>query len=291
MKKLLTILLLTISSISFAVEPINIVVPVSPGGNVDMFARTLSKTLQDSNIPNVLIYQTGASGDIALNYTLNKKNNTILLGGFGNFVLSHVFQNRDNFHATSMTIISPIVEVPPAFLTSNTGFTTLKQLVDYAKVSPLPCGVSSANTLELLKINKEYGTNFEPVQYRGTAQLKLDLLSNNIKCGYDGTGAYMQEHKGQYLKILATVREISPEIPLISSVLPKYNFISWIGVAIPEDSNLLDNKELLFVLHNFGKYEQAIEKLKANAILLAKPDNNINTKMIAQTKLYKAYIK
>jgi len=291
MKKLLTILLLSISSISYAVEPINIVVPVSPGGNIDVFARTLSKTLQDNNIPNVLLYQTGASGDIAHNFTINKKNNTILIGSFGNFVLSHVFQNRDNFYATSMTVIAPIAEVPPGFMTNAKGFSNFKQLIEYAKVSILPCGVSSANALELLKINKEYNTNFEPVQYRGTAQVKLDLLSNTIKCGYDGAGAYMQEHQTSSLKVLATVREISPKIPLVSSILPKYTFTSWIGAAIPNDSNLLGNKELLVILRNFGKYEQVSEKLNASGILLTKPDNNINSKMLYQTNLYKAYVR
>lgn len=289
MKRLFLSLLLLCSSVM--AEPINIVVPVSPGGNIDMFARTLSKYLMENNINNIVTYHTGASGDIAYTHVMNKHDNVIMVAATGNFVLSHVFQNRDNFYATTMTFVAPMAEAPPSFVTGTKGYANFKAMIKDAKNNVVMCGVSSANALELYKINQEYGTHFEAVPYKGTAQLKMDLLGNQIQCGYDGTGAYIPDHQTEKLKILASVKSITPGVTTMNTVLPGYYFTSWFGVGIPNGSNLLENPSFVNLLIKFRSQKDVADQLLSSGILLSNPDPGINAKMVQQTAQYKTFLK
>lgn len=282
MTKYLAAFLLTLASSVFAAQPVNLVVPVLPGGNIDAFARAVSQALTDNSIPNVVTYHPGAAGDIAYGFTQAYPDNTILVGGASHFVASHVQRNRSNFHLETMRIVGPLAEAPPAFLTDRSGtIPDIRSLIDLARTEDVPCGVSSASGSELERINREYKTRFVPVQYKGTAQIKLDLLGSNIKCGYDGVGAYINENGA--IKILATAKQIIAGVPPISKELRGYSYSSWFGVAIPKNGNLASSDKLKGVLLALNKDATFQKRITSAGMTVETPDPSIEQKVHDQT--------
>lgn len=267
---------------------IKIYVQAAPGGAIDLTARTLSKILAEQNIDTVVINQAGAFGDIAYNTVLNEKDTAILAGAAATFIFSSVEQDRNNPYPGTMKLIAPVVKTPMAFLTSPAGYLDFQSLVTSARASNLPCAVSNAHgTSELKRINKEYSTKFEPVSYKGSAPVALDLTGNHIKCAYDSVGTHIARHEDKQVKILAVTHKIdSLPIPLASSVLPKYTFENWYGFAIANDSILLKNQTLIESIKNFKSSTHSQFMLNAGFILeLTRED--IAKEVQEQTELYR----
>lgn len=289
MKQLLLALLFATSTV-FA-NPINIVISVTPGGAIDLTGRTLSKILTDNGIDNIVTYKPGADGDIAYNYVIAERDNVILAGAAANFVFSHVVQKRDNFHSTNMTIIAPVAKTPMAFLTGPKGFTKFKDMIATAKTTPLPCGVSNAHgTVELTRINKVYGTKFEPVPYKGSGPVAQDLGGNNLRCAYDSVGTHIPRHEAGQLQILAVTHKTKITAPLASTVLPGYTFENWYGFAIPNNSNLLTNRRLLDIMQNFNQYTEQVKPMMDQGFILEKPIKNINEINYLQARNYRKIV-
>lgn len=286
MKKLLT-LLLFVSTLCSA-TPINIVISVTPGGAIDLTGRTLSKILSDNNIENIVTYKPGADGDIAYNYAMTEKDNVILVGAAANFVFSHVVQKRDNFHSTTMNIIAPVAKTPMAFITGPHGFTSFKEMIALAKTTPLPCGVSNAHgTAELGRINRLYGTKFEPVPYKGSGPVAQDLGGDNLKCAYDSVGTHIARHEARQLRILSVTHPIRIQVPLVSTVLPKYTFENWYGFAVPNHSNLLNNNKVMSIMQDFGTYKEQVKPMVDQGFIMEKPQKDINQTNFMQTRYYR----
>jgi hypothetical protein len=272
-------------------QPITIVVTSTPGGNVDLFARAVSKELNYIGYENVVINQAGANGDIAYNQVMSKPNNSIMVGALHNMMLSHVISNRENFHVKNMKIIGPLMEPPFAFVTGTKGFNSFNEMIQYAKKNPLPCGVPGSTGVELLKINNEYGTKFEPVQYRGTVQVKMDVLSNTLKCSFDGLGGYVQEQEAKTVKVLAATKPIIKGIIPIKSVLNNYKYEVWFGIAIPNNSKLIEDEKLMIVLTNITKNDRIIEFASTHTLFALTPEPDINNHIQQLTNRYKNLIK
>ena len=285
MKKILLAFLLTAST-AFA-NPVNIVVSVTPGGAIDLTGRTLSRILSDNGIDNIVTYKPGADGDIAYNYVMAEQNNVILAGAAANFVFSHVAQTRMNFHSTTMTMIAPVAKTPMAFITGPKGYATFKDMIASAKTTPLPCGVSNAHgTVELARINKTYGTKFEPVPYKGSGPVAQDLGGDNLRCAYDSVASHIPRHEAGLLRILAVTHRTKITAPLASTVLPGYAFENWYGFAIPNGSNLLADHRLMTIVQNFSQYTEQVKPMVDQGFIMEKPLKNINEINYLQTRNY-----
>jgi tripartite-type tricarboxylate transporter receptor subunit TctC len=285
MKKLFFFLLLSFNCYS---EPINLFVTSTAGGNIDLFAREVSRELINQGYNNVILNQGGANGDIAYNSTMSKYNNSILIGAHHNFVISHAVSNRENLHTKTMTIIAPIVEPNFIFITNKKGFNSIDDMIEYAKKEILPCGVPGSTTLEIKRINEVYGTKFEPVIYKGSPQIKMDILGETLTCAFDGFSIYKQEYEMNSLKILASTKNIK-NIPLLKNTLKDYSYTAWFGIGIPKDSKLLNDRKLMDVLINIHKNNNLKNFCIENDLVLSKPEKNISTHMIETTEYYKKF--
>ena len=289
MKKLLFALLFY--SVSLLAAPVNIVISVTPGGAIDLTGRTLGKILSDNGIENYVTYKPGADGDIAYNYVMSERDNVVLVGAAANFVFSHVAQHRDNFHSTTMTIIAPVAKTPMVFLTGPHGFKDFRSMIENARRQPLPCGVSNAHgTVELTRINRVYKTKFEPVPYKGSAPVAQDLGGDNLRCAYDSGGTHVPRHEAGQLKILATTHKLRIDVPSANTVLKNYAFENWYGFAIPNNSNLLDDRKLLSIMENFGRYTEQVRPMTDQGFIMERPLKNINEIDYLETRKYRALI-
>lgn len=288
-KTVITLMFLLVGCFNIArANTIKIYAQAAPGGAIDLTARTLSKILTEQNIDNVVINEAGAYGDIAYNIALKDKDNTILAGAAATFIFSSVVQNRENPYTRTMKVFAPVVKTPMVFLTSINGHVDFKSLIELARSEKLPCAISSAHgAAELARINKMYLTKFQPVTYKGSAPLALDLAGDHIRCAYDSAGTHIHRHEAKQVKILAITAKIdSLIVPLIDTMLANYTFENWYGFAIANDSILLKNEKLITSIKNF-KYSIHSKTQNQPGFTLELTRDTINQEIEEQTELYR----
>jgi len=283
--KLFTAFVMSLAVCNFAwAEPIEINTPLVPGGAVDLTARAISKALTEAGIENIVTYKPGGNGDIALQHVLQKQNNVILVASSATFVFSNVSANRENAHTKQMTLVGPTLTNAMVFLSSDKS-ATIKSLIAQAKKESVPCGVSNAHgEIELRRMNKTYGTDFTPVLYKGTGQLIPDLVGGHVRCGYDQIAPYTG--LTDRLVFLATSEPWQKSIPSVGSVLPGYTYHTWYAAAIPNNSNLLNNKKFLTILANWTQNQPIAQPLLDRSFQLIHPSSDLNAQANKETQMY-----
>lgn len=265
-------------------EPIEIATPLVPGGAVDLTARAISKALTEAGIESVVTYRPGGNGDIARQHVLQKQDNVILVASSATFVFTNVTANRENVYTQQMTLVGPTLTNAMVFLTKNK-YSSIGDLVADAKTQPTTCGVSNAHgEIELQRMNKNYGTKFVPVLYKGTGQLIPDLLGGHVTCGYDQIAPYTG--LTDKLLFLATSEPWKNTIPAVSAALPGYTYHTWYASAVPNNSNLLKNKRLMTILANWTQRQDLVQPLLDRSFQLTQPNADLNSQAQHETQKY-----
>ena len=292
MKKLLIILYSAVHFCMASATPVNIVLPVPPGGVMTELAMALSQTLTEGGVENFVSYLPGADGDIAYNAVLKQQDNVIFEVGIAHSVFSNILRDRDNIYTKNMTMIAPVIRSPLGFVSSSKNFNSLRELIDYAKTTPLPCGVSAPHgSIELARINKKYGTQFEPVPYKGNSQLRPDLVEGTLRCALDSVGSHIPLHNDGKIKILSVAQATRGlDVPIMDRALPGYTFDNWFGFAIPKDSNLLKDDRVMKIINNLYRSKK-LEPLFDSGFLHAVPQPDIDKTMNQQTENYRQLMK
>lgn len=288
-------LAVSISAFAFhaAAETINLVVPTPPGGAVDMTARSISKALTKQGYDNVVIYQPGANGDIALSKTLEKPNTSILVASSANFVFSHLVFDRENIHARDLQLIGPSVSNSMAFYAPlSKDIKTLKDLVAKARQSELPCATSNSHgEIELKQMNKQYGTKFIAVPYKGTGQLIPDLVGGHVQCAYDQIAPYSQLQEKVIFLGTSGSTPYKSAIPLISSVLHGYQFVTWYAVGIPKSSTLLNNAKVMEIVREWQNDKDLSGPLVERSFVVMPHNPNLNIRAVKESAHYRNLLK
>lgn len=294
MKKYLLSAILTAVVLSFTMidssiagELIEVVVPTPPGGAIDTTARAISKELTSKGIDNTVVYYPGAGGEIAIGYALKKKDNVIFVAGSSNFVFLDVANDRAEPVAKSFQLYGPAVTNPMMFVVGqDTKFKSFKELIATAKKEELPCGVSNTHgEIVLKRINKEYGTKFTPVAYKGTGQMIPNIIGGQLLCAYDQTAPYVNQN----VRWLATSAQdpVRAGVPTMASVLPKFSFNSWYASAIPNNSNLLQRSDVIDVLKFWKTDRQAVQSLLDTGFAVAPTSVDLNARASRETEQYR----
>ena len=273
---------------AWASNPIELIVPTPPGGAIDTTARAISKTMFARGINNVVIYLPGASGEIAIADVLKKQNNVVFVGSSASFVFLDVSTNNKVNVASNMQIFGPSVVNAMGFVAAPTGqFKSFHDLVTLAKKEEVPCGVANTHGEILLKhMNREYGTKFTPVMYKGTGQMLPNVIGGQLICAYDQTAPYTSQ--GDKVRWLATSgkNQLKPGVPTIGSVLPKFQFQTWYAAAVPNNSNLLKNSEVIDILRFWSANQETVAPLINQGFKVSPTQINLNKEVINEINQY-----
>jgi tripartite-type tricarboxylate transporter receptor subunit TctC len=287
---LFTAFVLSLGTINYAWSStaIELVVPTPPGGAIDNTARAISKSLLAKGVNNVVVYQPGAGGEIAIGNVLKKRDNVIFVASSANFVFLDVATNQKIRVAENLQLFGPSVTNAMGFVVApSTQFKTFKDMVDYAKKQELPCGVSNSHgEIVLQRINREYGTKFNPVMYKGTGQMQPNVIGGQLICAYDQTAPYSQ--LGDKVRWLATSAKtpVINNVPVISSVLPNFSFETWYAVGVPNGSNLLNNTAVLDVLQYWQSDRDSVQALVKQGFVVSPTVVNLNSRAQRETDTY-----
>src|SRR5579871_2541294 len=177
---------------SFPSRPITMIVPFPPGGNVDVTGRVLAERMRVSLGQAVIVENVaGANGSIGVGRVARAKPDgyTIDLGFLGGHVQNGALYTLQYDVLNDFQPISPLVATPYVIFSRKTlPANDLAELIAWLKANPDKATAATVTVgVQLIAalFQKETGTHFAVVPYRGTAQAMQDLVGGQIDMSFD----------------------------------------------------------------------------------------------------------
>jgi tripartite-type tricarboxylate transporter receptor subunit TctC len=225
---------------------LNLVVPVPPGGSVDLTARLLGEHLPRTLKQNVVVQnQPGASGSIAAAAVARQAAdpNTLMLVFDSHVTNPLVYANlpytlRD-FTPISRLLSFPLVFAVPASLPVN----SLQEFIALAKKKPGALNVSSAGlgtlnhlAAELFKMRT--GTHIVHIPYRGGVPALQAVMNDEVQLfmgSWVAIGPHVKSGRVKALGVTSARRySVAPELPTLQEAgVRNFDVSTWIGALAP----------------------------------------------------------
>ena len=232
-------------------KPVRFIIPLAPGGSVDIAARLLAQELSVTLGQQVTAdNRAGGGGNIGAELAARAAPDgyTIVMGSSSNFgVNPSLYRNLPfdpikDFEPVSLVSLAPnTLVVHPSIPARN-----VKELVALAKARPGSLNFASSGTGgsphlagELFKMVTE--TNVTHIAYKGTGQAMNDMLSGQVQMSFGTALALLPQIKAGKLRALAvTVRKrvsALPDVPTMAeSGYPGIETTAWNGVLAPAET-------------------------------------------------------
>ncbi|MGB3070375.1 MAG: tripartite tricarboxylate transporter substrate binding protein [Ottowia sp.] len=208
---------------------LRIISPLSPGGSSDVQARAIANKLsQQLGIPVMVENKPGASTAIAVRELMRSPPDgyTVLYTiTVTTSQLPHLYEKPPFDVFKDMTPVGVAARTRTILVaTAKAPYSTLKELVSYAKANPgkinygsYGLGSSGHVNGELLKANA--GIDIVHVPYKGSTDAVRDLLAGQIQIVFDGPSTAIANAKGGLVKILGVAdKERLPAIPEVPTL-------------------------------------------------------------------------
>ena len=232
---------------SFPDKPIKIIIPLPPGGGVDLWARIVTAKLEKLlGQPIVFDYRPGGSGTIgaeaaaraaADGYTMH------LIGSAPFAYLPHM--RKLTYDPLSAFVPLGALGAVPFLLVVNPNVPArnIAELVAYAKANPgklnyASSGIGSSNHLfcELFKIRT--GIEMNHVPYKGVAQYNPDLIGGVVDLAFTTVAAaipHLQTGKLRAIGVTSAKRSaVIPSVPTIAEQgVPGFDEKAWVFFVGP----------------------------------------------------------
>lgn len=229
-------------------QPIRVIVPFAPGGQVDLVARLVSEKLsQRLKAPVIVDNRPGAGGAVGTEIARNAApdGRTLLMGSASSLAIlpgvapKQTYDPLEDFSALSLISSSPYV------LVVGTAFpaVSVTDLIALAKSRPgqLTYGTTGAFTgthltTELFCIMT--GTKFLHVPYKGSGPATIGLLGGEVALLFNNLLPSIPHIKaGRFRALAVTSTRRSPILPAVPTIIeagvPGYESGAWNGLVMP----------------------------------------------------------
>jgi tripartite-type tricarboxylate transporter receptor subunit TctC len=249
-KMIMAMLLVVAGAVSARADypdrPVKIVVPVAPGGGVDVMARLLAQKLGERLKQQFVVEnRPGAAGVIGSKAVIaSPADGTTLLYTPSSLSLSVVVNKTPPYDLAKD--FTPIVNVAisPYALVVNPAVpaTTLKELIAYAKVNPGKlsygsAGVGSASHLAAELLKSKAGIEMVHVPNKGMNPALIDLMGGQVQVLFASVPGLTSE-KSERVRPIAMAElkrsALMPAMPTMDeSGLPGFAVGNWAGLLGP----------------------------------------------------------
>jgi tripartite-type tricarboxylate transporter receptor subunit TctC len=224
------------------------IVPLAAGGPIDAIARIVAEGMSASlGQPVIIENVTGASGSLGVGRVARAKPDgyTISLGYIG----THVFNGAafplpydllNDFEPVSLLVSNPLLIVARKTMAAK----DLRELIAWLKANPDKAsegttGPGGSSQVAGIYFQKETGTRFQLVPYRGAAPMMQDLLAGRIDLMFDFVANSLPQVLSGTIKAYAVTAPsrlpAAPDIPTVDEAgLPGFYVTAWEGVWAPK---------------------------------------------------------
>ena len=233
---------------NFPTQPVKLIVPFAPGGNVDVTARIISIELGKILGQSVIVEnRAGGGGSIGATAvaTATPDGHTLLMGASGPLSVNPVaIPNLAYDPVKDFAPVSRIHVVPLVVLTNpKSGIGSIKDLMARAKAEPgkitiASAGVGTMNHLAIELFNHTAGVELLHVPYKGGGPALNDLLGGQVSLAFEQMNSSMGFIKdGRLTPLAVSSRKRSsalPNVPTLDELgLQGYEAATFVGVLAP----------------------------------------------------------
>jgi tripartite-type tricarboxylate transporter receptor subunit TctC len=231
----------------FPTRPVRLVVGFTPGGGVDIAARTLAPKLAELiGQPVIVDNKPGAGTNIANEFVARSApdGTTLLVTTSALAINMSLYKNLAFDALRDFAPVSVFSESPNILVVnSKTAAMNLKDFLALARANPGKLNYSSAGSgttqhlsAELLKLKT--GISVAHIPYKGTAPSLTALIAGEVDMTFANIPAILQHVKSGRLRPLASTgskrAELMPEVPTMKeSGVNGVEVTVWYGVLAP----------------------------------------------------------
>ena len=227
-------------------KPVNLIVPGSAGGVVDIRARWLASHLSaDIGPPVIVLNRPGAGGNIGTEAGARSAGDgyTLLMVHQGTMAANpHMYKSLPYDPLRDLLPLTRIGYGPLMLAVSSTSpVQSIEDLVRLARTRRLNYGTPGVGTPPHLAVElflRSRGITATHIPYKGGGQAVSDLMGGVTDFEIEGlTVLYPQVKAGRLRALGITSAERNaacPEVPTMSEAgVPGYAFYGWVGIALP----------------------------------------------------------
>jgi tripartite-type tricarboxylate transporter receptor subunit TctC len=230
---------------AYPTRPVHIIVPFPAGGATDVIARVVAEPMRKSLGQPILVENVGgADGSIGTGRAVraNPDGYTIIIGLMETQVLNGAFYSLPYDVLNDFVAVSPLVTFSNILFARKTmPAADVNELIASLKAHPgnASAGVGSIGLrLSTAFFQKETGTRFTMVPYRGVAPAMQDLLAGQIDLLFAGP-EQLPLMLGSSIKAYAVTSDMriaaAPDIPTFREIgLPTLSYTSWGALFAPK---------------------------------------------------------
>jgi len=237
----------TVQAQSYPTRPIRLIVPFDAGGPTDTLARGAGAKMGEGLGQSVLVENRGGAATIIGAELVAKAapdGYTLLLTtGTAVSINQHMYKKLPYDPEKDFVAVGKLASNPYAmFATASQPFSTLKDMLAYAKANPgklnvaLP-GAGTPTHFALQMLENVSGTKFTAVQYKGNAPALNDLLGGRIEMMLSAPLIMFSHVKSGKLKVIAVASPARfpqwPDVPAIAETFPGFEAQTWFGIMAP----------------------------------------------------------
>lgn len=225
----------------FPERPIRIIVPVSPGGGVDTFARLIAaKVGEQRKVEFVVENRTGGNGTVAgLDVQRATPDGyTVLFHASTHNVARLVMRDVSYDPIKDFTPIALAGEAPLIhIIANNRPEKTVKDIIAAAKATPEQWSFATAQLgapghLAEVAFNQYAGLTIPIVVYRGTAPAANDVAGGHVPMMIEAILSLLPLVKGGSVRAVAVTSKkrslLAPDVPTMTELgLPQLDFGAW----------------------------------------------------------------
>lgn len=232
---------------AFPDRPVRIVIPVAPGGSLDILGRTFARAISPAlGQPVVAENHPGAGSNLAFELVARARpDGHTLLVGSDPLVINPSLYRRVGFDPVrDFAPIIELVRAPQVLVVHPThpasdfaGFVAAARRADGAMTMGSQ-GNGSIGHLAGAVLTQRTGVRFTHVPYRGGGPAVVDVVAGHLEALLVTLPAAIEHIRGGRLKALAvtsaTRNPALPEVPTVAeSGLAGYEVVTWQGILAP----------------------------------------------------------
>jgi tripartite-type tricarboxylate transporter receptor subunit TctC len=235
---------------TYPARAVRIIVPVAPGGALDITARLIGQWLSDRlGQAFVIENRPGANTNLGIEVVTHAAADgyTLLL------IPASVTVNATLYEKLNFNFIRDIVPVAsissvPLVMEVNLSVPakTVPEFIAYAKANPGKVTMASGGTGSTSHVGGELfkiltGIDMLHVPYRGGAPALIDLIGGQVQVMFSPLPESLQMIRAGKVRAIAMTSarrsEVLPEVPTVGESVPGFEASTWQGIGAPKSTS------------------------------------------------------